>query len=167
MSSKGRKLPEVFEYSELSLQLRTWYKHLDSLDIFRNLHLMHSNRINHELYSEPTFPAPGLYLLRHTLSAFGIEQRNPFRVFIDCWKVIKRNKENTPHLKRPLAIELNQVNTCFTFQQVLYFANHWIGILLIHSTTCPKSGAWICPFSQDSETKSDDWCNNRFLKKWC
>ncbi len=25
------------------------------------------NRINHELYSEPTFPAPQLYLLRHTL----------------------------------------------------------------------------------------------------
>ncbi len=28
---------------------------------------IHSNRINHVLYSEPTFPAPQLYLLRHTL----------------------------------------------------------------------------------------------------
>ncbi len=58
MISKGRKLPEVFEYSGLFPQLHTWYKHLDSLDIVKN----------HELYSEPTFPAPQLYLLRHTLS---------------------------------------------------------------------------------------------------
>ena len=29
---------------------------------------MHSNRLNHELYSEPSFPAPWLYLLSHTLS---------------------------------------------------------------------------------------------------
>ncbi len=34
----------------------------------RNLQLILSNRINHELYSEPTFPAPQLYLLRHTLN---------------------------------------------------------------------------------------------------
>ncbi len=65
--SKGRKLPKVLEYSELFLQLPTWYKHLDSLDIVRNLQQIHSNRINHELYSEPTFPSPQLYLLRHTL----------------------------------------------------------------------------------------------------
>ncbi len=32
--------------------------------------LIHSNRINHELYSEPTFPAPQLYLIRHTLSIY-------------------------------------------------------------------------------------------------
>ena len=32
-----------------------------------HLQLIHSNRINHELYSEPSFPAPKLYLLRHTL----------------------------------------------------------------------------------------------------
>ncbi len=70
MSSKGRKLPKVFEYSELFLQLLTWYKHLDSLDMVRNLQLIHSNRINHELYSEPTFPAPQLYLLRHTLRKY-------------------------------------------------------------------------------------------------
>ena len=31
--------------------------------------LTHSNRLNHELYSEPSFPAPQLYLLRHTLKA--------------------------------------------------------------------------------------------------
>ena len=37
-------------------------------------------------------------------------------------KVIKRNRENTPHLKGTLTIELNQINTCFTFQQVLCFA---------------------------------------------
>ncbi len=37
-------------------------------------------------------------------------------------KVIECNKENTPHLKGTLTIELNQINTCFTFQQVLYFA---------------------------------------------
>ncbi len=49
-------------------------------------------------------------------------------------KVIKRNKENTPHLKGTLAIQLNQVNTCFTFQQVLYFASIWIGILLVKLT---------------------------------
>ncbi len=48
-------------------------------------------------------------------------------------KVIKRNKENTPHLKETLTIELNQVNT-FTYQQVLYFATLWLGILLVHST---------------------------------
>ncbi len=28
----------------------------------------------------------------------------------------------------------NQANTCFTFQQVFYFATLWIGILLVHST---------------------------------
>ncbi len=33
-----------------------------------------------------------------------------------------------------LTIEINQVNTCFTFQQVLYFSSLWIGILSIHST---------------------------------
>ncbi len=49
-------------------------------------------------------------------------------------KVIKRNKENTPHLKGTLTIELNQDNTCFTFQQVFYFATLWTGILLVHST---------------------------------
>ncbi len=32
---------------------------------------IHSNRINHELYSEPSFPAPQLYLLRHTLNKNG------------------------------------------------------------------------------------------------
>ena len=32
-----------------------------------NLQLIYSNCVNHELYSEPTFPAPQLYLLRHTL----------------------------------------------------------------------------------------------------
>ena len=46
-------------------------------------------------------------------------------------KVMKRN---TPHLKRTLTIGLNQVNTCFTFQQVFYFATFWIGILLVHAT---------------------------------
>ena len=55
MISKGRKLLEVFEYSELFPQLRTWYKHLESLYIVRNLQLIHSNRINHELHSEPTY----------------------------------------------------------------------------------------------------------------
>ncbi len=68
-------------------------------------------------------------------SAFGIEEGNPFRDCIDSLlidlegqfllminKVIKRNKENTPHLKGTLTVELNQVNTCITFQQVLYFA---------------------------------------------
>ncbi len=67
MISKRRKLPEVFEYSELFLQLRTWLKLLDSLDIVKNLQLIYFNRLNHELYSEPSFPAPQLYLLRHTL----------------------------------------------------------------------------------------------------
>ncbi len=67
------------------------------------------------------------------LSAFGIEEGNPFRDCIDSLlidlegklllmvnKVIKRNKENTPHLKGTLTIELNQCNTCFTFEQVIY-----------------------------------------------
>ena len=35
-------------------------------------------------------------------------------------KVVKHNKENTPHLKG--TVELNLVNTCITFQQVFYFA---------------------------------------------
>ncbi len=38
-------------------------------------------------------------------------------------EVIKRNKERTPHIKGHLTIELNQTNTCFTFQQVLYLAS--------------------------------------------
>ena len=29
--------------------------------------LTHSNHLNHELYSEPSFLAPQLYLLRHAL----------------------------------------------------------------------------------------------------
>ncbi len=29
--------------------------------------LIHSNRLNHETYPEPCFPAPQLYLLSHTL----------------------------------------------------------------------------------------------------
>ena len=33
-----------------------------------NLQLIHSNRLNHELYSEPSFAAPQLYLLSHTLN---------------------------------------------------------------------------------------------------
>ncbi len=67
MMSKGRKLPAVFEYSELFLQLRTRYKHLDSLDIVKNLQLIHSNRLNHGLCSEPSFLPPQQYLLSHTL----------------------------------------------------------------------------------------------------
>ena len=47
---KGRKLPAVFEYSELFLQLGKCYKLFDSLDIVKNL-LIHSNRLNHEMYS--------------------------------------------------------------------------------------------------------------------
>ncbi len=39
----------------------------DSKDIVKNLQLIHSNHLNHELYSEPSFPAPQLYLLSHTL----------------------------------------------------------------------------------------------------
>ncbi len=31
------------------------------------LYSLHSNRLNPELYSEPSFPAPQLYLLSHTL----------------------------------------------------------------------------------------------------
>ncbi len=68
MISKGRKFPAVFEYSELFLQLRTSYKHLNSLDVVKNLQLIHSNRLNYELYSESSFPAPQLYLLSHTLT---------------------------------------------------------------------------------------------------
>ncbi len=42
-------------------------KLFDRLDIVENLLLIHSNRLNHETYSEPCFPAPQLYLLSHTL----------------------------------------------------------------------------------------------------
>ncbi len=35
--------------------------------LVKNLQLIHCNCLNHVLYSEPTFPAPQLYLLRHTL----------------------------------------------------------------------------------------------------
>ncbi len=66
--SKGRKLPDVFEYSKLFLQLRTRYKLLNSLGIVKNLQLTNCNRLCHVLYSEPTFPTPQLYLLRDTLS---------------------------------------------------------------------------------------------------
>ncbi len=88
-------------------------------------------------------PSHGVAALR----AFGIDRGNPLRDCIDSllidlqgWfpfminKVIKRNKESTPHLKGHLTIELNQINTCFTYQQVLYLASLWIGILLVHST---------------------------------
>ncbi len=45
-----------------------------------------SNRINHELYPEPSFPAPQLYLLRHTLRSYKgsdtlREESRPFRNF--------------------------------------------------------------------------------------
>ncbi len=40
-----------------------------------HLQLIHSNRINHELYSEPTFPAPQLYLLRHTLKGYPTDKQ--------------------------------------------------------------------------------------------
>ena len=66
--TKGRKLPNVFEYSKLFLQLRTWYRLLDSLEIVKNVQLIHCNCLNNVLYSEPTFQAPQLYLLRHTMS---------------------------------------------------------------------------------------------------
>ncbi len=48
---------------------------LDSIDIVKNLQLIHSNCLNHELYSEPSFPAPQgqLYLLSHTLNVEMIE----------------------------------------------------------------------------------------------
>ncbi len=38
-----------------------WFVHKfaeDSLEIVKNLQLIHSNRLIHELYSEPSFPAP-------------------------------------------------------------------------------------------------------------
>ena len=63
MINKGRKLPAVFEYSELFPQLCTWCKLLDSLDIFRNIPLIHSNKP----WTVPSLPVPPLYLLRHTL----------------------------------------------------------------------------------------------------
>ncbi len=47
-----------------SFLVRFAYK-LDSLE---KTQLTVSDHINHELYSEPSFPAPQLYLLRHTLS---------------------------------------------------------------------------------------------------
>ncbi len=69
------------------------------------------------------------------LHACGIDRGTPFRDCIDNLlidlqgkfplminKVIKHNKESTPKLKGHLTIELNQINTCFTFQQVLYSA---------------------------------------------
>ncbi len=58
------------------------------IQIVRNLQLIHSNRINHELYSEPTFPAPQLYLLRHTLN------RNAsvsMQYILKCWGVWTAN----------------------------------------------------------------------------
>ncbi len=67
--SKSRKWPAVFEYSELFLQLCTWYKLFDSLDIAKNL-LIHSNRLNHERYPEPCFQAIHLYLSSHTLNGW-------------------------------------------------------------------------------------------------
>ena len=89
-------------------------------------------------------------ILSHGVAAwntFEMDQGNPFRDCIDSLlidlegyfllminKVIKRNKENTPHLKGDFDYWTNQVNTCFTFQQVLYFATLWKGILLVHST---------------------------------
>ena len=67
MISTGRILPAFCEYLQLSPQLRSCHKLLESLDIIRDLQLIHSNCINHELCSEPSFPAPQVYLLRYTL----------------------------------------------------------------------------------------------------
>ena len=60
--------------------------------------LIHSNRINHELYSEPTFPAPQLYLLRHTLRFISnpwtwwlhVGQQHTAQWLIKlCWAIIR------------------------------------------------------------------------------
>ena len=40
MIRKGRKLPAVFKYLDLFLQLHTWYKLMDSLDIVKNLQFL-------------------------------------------------------------------------------------------------------------------------------
>ncbi len=80
--NRGRKLPDIFEYSGLFLQLRKWNKLFNSLDIDKSLRLIHSNRINHETYPEPCFPSPQLYLLSHTLRWWALINRTIFRLFL-------------------------------------------------------------------------------------
>ncbi len=88
-------------FSLICIQLCTGHVHYypDQNSTFeqnraRNIQLIHSNCINHELYSEPSFPAPQLYLLRHTLQAFYlcvvwdgsvIGKRNGQILWIDGW----------------------------------------------------------------------------------
>ncbi len=52
-----------------------------------------------------------------TLGAFGIDQGNPFRDYIDSLLI------DTPHLKGTLTIELSQVNTVLLFNK--YFTWHY------------------------------------------
>ncbi len=44
-----------------------------------------SNRLNHELYSEPSFPAPQLYLLSHTLSVAITRNLDIYPWYITCF----------------------------------------------------------------------------------
>ena len=52
----------------------------------------------------------------------------------DLWNILPSCTKIPVSWPIILTIELNQVNTCFTFQQALYFATLWIGILLVNST---------------------------------
>ncbi len=63
------KPSEGFLAEKLYKPLDSWSLSLtgNSTFLVRFAQIIHSNRLNHELYSEPSFPAPQLYLLSHTL----------------------------------------------------------------------------------------------------
>ncbi len=69
------------------------FAHKFAQDIVKNLQLIHSNNLNYELYSEPSFPAPQLYLLRHTLRSvwFALRCLTLSAVNSYLWSATKRN----------------------------------------------------------------------------
>ncbi len=68
--------------------------------------LIHSNRLNHELSSEPSFPAPQLYLLRHTLRMYNI--------FLSLLGIVCKNINLYP------AREVSTFYLCHIRQKVYY-----------------------------------------------
>ncbi len=73
------------------------------------------------------------YMSIHSIKNHWMAKANPWS---QCCKRHSLSNEGIFMILLPqyLTIEFNQVKTCFTFQQVLYFATLWIGILLVHST---------------------------------
>ena len=117
--------------------LRTWSKPLESLTIVKHLQLMHFNLLNHELSSEPSFPALQLYLLRHTLR---LPYRNDSEIAKFCnlrrfWPVIQL-------INHPLLAELQAKTSkgC----RILLFQHHSYMVTLkwVNCIACSFNIMW-------------------------